>query len=201
MFPRQEGDSDRIGFDMTFLMLGMFLFITIILIHFIGEKKDNDASSRQQGNLLIELFWDDDETADVDLWVMAPGQTPVGYSNLGGPIVNLLRDDLGVTNDISGKNMEIATTRGIPSGEYAINVHMYNPKSTLLPITVKVVISLKPDNKSRARQIFSVDVVLSEPREERTVIRFVIDDEKRVVRESVNHEYIQLRTGEAFNNV
>jgi len=33
--------------------------------------------------------------AHVDLWVQAPGDVPVGYSNKSGGVLNLLRDDLG----------------------------------------------------------------------------------------------------------
>jgi hypothetical protein len=49
----------------------------------------------------------------VDLWVQAPGDIPVGYSNKGGLIMNLLRDDLG-TNDPTPLLYENQYSHGVP---------------------------------------------------------------------------------------
>ena len=57
---------------------------------------------------MIEARWPDAVDADVDLWVQAPGDVPVGYSNKGGAIFNLLRDDLGTRADATGINYEIS---------------------------------------------------------------------------------------------
>jgi hypothetical protein len=48
----------------------------------------------------------------VDLWVQAPGDVPVGYSNESGVIFNLVRDDLGKGSDPNSMNYEIAYGRG-----------------------------------------------------------------------------------------
>jgi hypothetical protein len=76
------------------------------------------------GNVIIEAQWADKLDADVDLWVQAPGNVPVGYSNKSGEVFNLLRDDLGKVHDITDLNYEVAYSRGTPGGEYVVNVHM-----------------------------------------------------------------------------
>ena len=50
--------------------------------------------------------------ADVDLWVQAPGDISVGYSNKGSAVFNLLRDDLGKRVDVTGLNYETSYSRG-----------------------------------------------------------------------------------------
>src|SRR5688572_5701866 len=81
--------------------------------------------------------------ADVDLWVQAPGDVPVGYSNKSGRIFNLLRDDLGRAQDITDYNYEVAYTRRMPGGEYVVNLHMYRGRSVSYPVGVKIVASVK----------------------------------------------------------
>ena len=61
----------------------------------------------------------------VDLWVKAPDDIPVGYSNRGGLFFNLLRDDLGVYKDPTPINYEVAYSRGINPGEHIVNLHLY----------------------------------------------------------------------------
>ena len=67
-------------------------------------------------DVVIEITWPGDMDADVDLWVKAPDDIPVGYSNKGGAIFNLLRDDLGKTLDLSSINHESAYSRGVAAG-------------------------------------------------------------------------------------
>jgi hypothetical protein len=40
-------------------------------------------------------------------------------------VFNLLRDDLGKAQDLTDNNYEVACSRGLPPGEYVVNVHMY----------------------------------------------------------------------------
>ena len=63
--------------------------------------------------MIVDAQWPDNWRTDVDLWVQAPGDVPVGYSNKGGVIMNLLRDDLG-TNDPTPLRYENQFSRGVP---------------------------------------------------------------------------------------
>jgi hypothetical protein len=98
------------------------------------------------GNVTVETQWPDKLDADVDLWVEAPGDVPVGYSNKGGRVFDLLRDDLGMAQDMTDSNHEVAYSRGAPAGEYTVNVHIYRGVNATYPVPVKVTVSVKPDS-------------------------------------------------------
>ena len=110
------------------LTLSGFVTVAVLLLPHIGEQQAKAAASetaQPPGNVMIEARWPDAVDADVDLWVQAPGDVPVGYSNKGGAIFNLLRDDLGTRADATGLNYEISFARGLPAGEYTANLHLY----------------------------------------------------------------------------
>lgn len=164
------------------MAIGIVMMVVMALIFpFINPTgKNNEEESKPQGNLMVELFWEDGVNVDVDLWVKGPDNIPVGYSNKGGPLFNLLRDDLGVAEDLSGKNMEITYSRGFPDGEYIINAHLFNIKDGTLPVTIYIVVSLRVDVTANdtvaTRQLFRVDTVLTKESEEKTLARFFVQD-------------------------
>ena len=98
---------------------------------------------------MVEANWPPDLDSDVDLWVQAPGDVPVGYSNKGGAVFNLLRDDLGQQLDLSGLNYESSYSRGIVPGEYTVNVHLYRNRAAVAAVPVTVVVSTKRRCRTR----------------------------------------------------
>src|SRR3546814_1318851 len=64
--------------DVTMLALAGFVCIVILLLPHINPKAKTDAEP-PHGNILVELRWPDEADADVDLWVEAPGDRPVGH--------------------------------------------------------------------------------------------------------------------------
>ena len=95
---------------------------------------------------MVELRWPQELDADVDLWVQAPGDVPVGYSNKGGRVFNLLRDDLWHRGDVTGLNHEIAYSRGIPAGEYTVSLHLFrNTGAYPVPTVVAISLKARPD--------------------------------------------------------
>lgn len=194
MFQSTYRNSDRAGFDMSKLMLLGFVLIVIVLIHFIGEKKEDDKSP-QQGSLIVELYWNDALETDLDLWVKAPDDVPVGYSNMGGRYFNLLRDDLGSDgrHDISGKNMEIAVSRGLPEGEYIVNVHLFMLDGASFPVHFKVLVSLKRNPQYGTEQLFSIDSKMVTPGQEKTLIQFSIDEDGELIEDSIHHTQERIR--------
>jgi hypothetical protein len=135
--------------------------------------------------VIIEARWPDDLDTDVDLWVEAPGDMPVGYSNKGGLIFNLLRDDLGHRADATEMNYEVSYSRGIPPGEYTVNLHLYRNAAQVSPIPVTVVASVKKTAQESARQLLATHLDLTREGQERTVFRFRIDDKGNLVPGSV----------------
>lgn len=163
--------------DVLFLaVIGLAALLVLVLSH-LNPRVENDRTI-PPGNLIVEIVWPPELNADVDLWVQAPGGRPVGYSNKGGTVFNLVRDDLGHLNDLSGINFEVAFSRGLPSGEYTINVHLYAADVTLLPIPVEARVSLREARSTRL--LLNRTVELCAAGQELTVWRFMIEDRRFV---------------------
>ena len=145
------------------------------------------------GNVIVEVRWPDELDSDVDLWVEAPGDIPVGYSNKGGAIFNLLRDDLGHKRDATEVNYEVSYSRGIPPGEYTVNLHLYRNAGGILPIPVTVVTSVKQETNQRPRQLLSSKIELDREGEEVTVYRFQLTERGTLVPGSVHSLQRELR--------
>ena len=182
----EEDDSDTVFRDVIFLALAGFVAIVLLLLPHLNPPAKAEEDTASPGNVIVEVRWPDELNADVDLWVEAPGDVPVGYSNKGGVVFNLLRDDLGLHADFSEVNYEVSYSRGIPSGEYTVNLHLYRDLSGQLPISANVVVSIKPSPDQAARQVLAAKVVLTREGEEITAFRFSLDDKARVISGSVH---------------
>ena len=188
-----EESTSTLFRDVIMLALAGFVTLVMLLLPHINPKAVAEESSKSPGNLTVELRWPDDINADVDLWVEAPGDTPVGYSNKGGRVFNLLRDDLGDTADLTGLNYEFTYSRGVPEGEYAVNVHLYRNPAAVYPIPTTVVVSLKKPGYKSAKQILVSKLDLTHQGEESTVFRFNLDDKANLVTGSVHNLPKKLR--------
>ena len=182
----EEDDSDTVFRDVIFLALAGFVAIVLLLLPHLNPPAKAEEEAPSPGNVIVEIRWPDEVNADVDLWVEAPGDVPVGYSNKGGTIFNLLRDDLGLHADFSEMNYEVSYSRGIPEGEYTVNLHLYRDLSGKLPIDVSVVVSVKPSPEQAAKQVLATKIPLKIEGEEVTAFRFSLDEKARVVTGSVN---------------
>jgi hypothetical protein len=175
------------------LALSGFVAAVILLlphIHAPVEAKE----SPPPGNVIVEVSWPPQMDADVDLWVEAPGDRPVGYSNKGGRIFNLLRDDLGRFADITEINYEVAYSRGIAAGEYAVNVHLYRNGEGVFPVPVTVVASVKSADGASTKRIATTKIELTQLGEEVTALRFGLDDSGRMVAGSLHNLQKPLRS-------
>jgi hypothetical protein len=169
-------DGDIVFRDLIMLTLSGFVTVAVLLLPHIGESRARAATETAQppGNVMIEARWPDGIDADVDLWVQAPGDLPVGYSNKGAANFNLLRDDLGERADATGINYEVSYARGMPAGEYTANLHLYrNQSAGRVPVTV--VASVKAADHDQTRQILAANVQLAREGQELTVFRFRLD--------------------------
>ena len=192
-----EGDQshDTVFRDVIFLALAGFVAVVLLLLPHLHPPKEAEAAIRSPGNVIVEIRWPDDIDADIDLWVEAPGDTPVGYSNKGGAIFNLLRDDLGQRGDTTELNYEISYSRGVPAGEYTVNVHLYRNSGGYVSIPVTISVSVKANTNESARRLLATELVLENEGEERTAFRFSLDDKGRLMRESVHDLPKPLRSG------
>jgi hypothetical protein len=173
-------EQDSAFLDLLMLaLLGFVCIVLILLPHIATPAKDDVPPS---GDMLVEIIWPPEINSDVDLWVQAPGDRPVGYSNKGGLAFNLLRDDLGQHADISGINYEVSHSRGLPAGEYTVNVHLYRNIAGADAIPVTAIVSIK--GKGR---VYNTKVILTQEGQEITVVRFKIDAAGNLVDGSVHN--------------
>ncbi len=189
-----EDDGGTVFRDVIMLALAGFVATVILLLPHINPPGEAvDETTQPPGNVIVELRWPDEIDADVDLWVEAPGDVPVGYSNKGGRMFNLLRDDLGKRADATGLNYEVSYSRGISAGEYTVNVHLYRNAANIFPLPVTVVTSVKKSPKESARQVLASKVELVREGEELTVYRFRLSEDGSLVPGSVHSLQRNLR--------
>lgn len=191
--PFETDSSDTVFRDVIMLALAGFVAIVIILLPHLNPTTQA-ADAPPPGNVIVEIRWPDTLNTDVDLWVEAPGDVPVGYSNQGGKIFNLLRDDLGHRDDVSQVNYEVAYSRGMPPGEYTVNIHLYRNLSETAAVPVTVVASVKKNPGASAAQLVKEDMVLDHVNQEITAFRFRLGEGGKLIPGSLHNLPKVLRT-------
>ena len=194
LFDDEDAGSTVFRDVIMLALVGFVALVILMLPHIQPHGARATAEATPPGNVIVEVRWPDELDADVDLWVQAPGDIPVGYANKGGAVFNLLRDDLGERADATGLNYETSYSRGILPGEYTVNLHLYRNTSKTFPVPVTVVTSVKRDVDGSAKQLLASRVELTREGEEMTVYRFQLTDAGRLVAGSVHNLYKVLRS-------
>lgn len=195
-----DDDTGTVFRDVIFLLMITFVILFLIaVLHINPVAEPVKEDIKPPGNVIVNIFWEDGKNIDVDLWMQGPDDArPVGYSNRAGGTFNLLRDDLGATNDKTRKNFENGYSRGLPEGEYVINVHMFSHKEFKKewPVNVEIVVTvMDPDEgKSSAYEVASAVIPLTKPGDEVTAVRFKINGRKQVIPESISQIQKKLRS-------
>ena len=179
------------------LVMLFFVFVVWMLPHLNPPASEDQA--KPPGNTIAHIVWPNGNI-DIDLWLSGPGTiVPVGYSNKSGALWNLLRDDTGTASDLTGINYENAYTRGVPAGEYVINVHCYRCKSHL-PVLVKLEVGVKVRSDGYLTPIIYTEATLYAVGEEITMARFKLDKAGQVVPGSINYLFTPLAYTDAEGN-
>ncbi len=189
MYPLDDLDDDgtnTVFRDVIFLALAGFVAMVLLLLPHLNPPATANDGAPAPGNVIVEISWPDTIDADVDLWVQAPGDVPVGYSNKGGVLFNLLRDDLGGQADVTNINYEVSYSRGIEPGEYIVNVHLYRDMSNILPLPVAVSVSVKTSAQVSAKRILNTKLLLTHQGQETTAFRFELLADGKLVAGSVH---------------
>jgi hypothetical protein len=143
-----------------------------------------------KAEFIIRMEWDDKSQDDVDLYVMDPSNRLVFFRSRENGLMHLERDDLGDRNDhlvFDGKvldfsyNIETVTLRGIMSGEYIVNAHMYRKVFNDKPTEVNIIL----EKINPYKIIASQRLVMTKTGDEFTAFRFVLDGTGDVI--DVNH--------------
>lgn len=193
--PLDEDAGGTVFRDVILLTLCGFVAMVVLLLPHLNPKvQAREQSFEPPGNVMVEIRWPDAIDVDVDLWVEAPGDTPVGYSNKGGLYFNLLRDDLGNRADPTDVNYEVSFTRGVPAGEYVANLHLYRNNDGVYPVPVKVVASVRHDDRFGLERLVETQVNLTREGQEITAFRFRLDGAGKLVEGSINSLQKNLRS-------
>ena len=178
-----------------------FLFILVLILVILDHRPEDEKNADiTAGNIVFELTWPSNIDVDLDLWVKSPGQRPIGYSNKNSTHLNLLRDDLGQTNDRSGVNFELVLSRAAPSGEYIVTVHLYGLKGNELPVPAHLsILGVGTGNGGYVRRMITRTVELKFDGQEIMVARFMFDADN--VRITSHNPVVKLiRSGDDHDN-
>jgi len=163
----------------------------LLALSSINPRTDqNTVTVSPPGSVAVAIAWPEGP-GDVDLWVTGPGQDKAtGYSNRSGKLFSLLRDDRGIDGELSPVNMENAFARSTPAGEYIINVHGYS-----LPLgAVSVFVEVSYGASADAMKLLVATKLDLRQDQERTVVRFTLDNNGQVVPGSAHQVFKKLRS-------
>lgn len=166
------------------------LLVAAFLIAAKKPQEPTKETDRSAGNISVYVFWNDGDI-DVDTHLRSPDGEHVYFSHRAGSVWNLLRDDLGNTNDLTLRNFENAYARGLPPGEYAVNVHCYR-NNAKFPVTVEAELRIQIDLKAGSAVTYPARVTLDHIGDEATLWRFQIDDHGNLVPGSVHNQFTPL---------
>ena len=178
-------NRSELGFtDLLFNALLGFVVMFVIAFLLINPVAETGAVDNK-AEFLVTLTWPDGRKEDVDLYVADPDGRLVWFRAREAGLMHLDRDDLGLGNDmieVAGKkiinpvNQEIVSIRGIASGEYIVNLHLYrDDRGKPVPTKVKVE-KLNP----KVQLVYYGDVVLADRGDEQTAVRFSITSDGEV---------------------
>lgn len=168
--------------------------LLVLLVIFLARSIDtSDATTSAKGavtpgNLTVQLTWQRNAEADVDLWCVGPDEPrPVGFSSPHGVHFDLLRDDLGRPQDPESRNLEMDFARGVPAGEYIFNAMLYASHDGRLPIRVHLEVI-----NGHGQVILQRNGLLTYVGQEITLARMRMDAHEHIVPGSVNNLYMPL---------
>lgn len=165
----------------------LLCFVALFVLSFVlitPEKQKNNIEAKAE--FIITVTWDSEIDNDVDTYVEDPEGHLVAFMRREDGLMHLDRDDLGQTNDTVEtklgrieykENREIVTLRGVSSGEYVVNVHMYlvRDKAPQTSVTIRLE-KLNPYSVEMIK-----NVTLIEQGDEKTAFRFTLSKEGEVL--------------------
>jgi hypothetical protein len=185
--------------DLLIALLMGTVVIFMLTTLLIAPITKNNEGIKKNADFLISLEWPNEIDCDVDLWVRDPLNNIVSFKIPESGLMYYERDDMGkrrsvfdvngVETTIDPDNKEYITLRGTFPGEYVINVHLYSCLQTEKSegmregqsVSVPVSVELTKINPTLTI-VKHVDIILNKVWQEKTAIRFVVDDQKNVIR-------------------
>jgi hypothetical protein len=197
--PVRDTETDPF-YDMLFNMLIAFVFCFVIAILAFNPQARKAGDVPAKAEFMVTVSWPDGNPNDVDAWVMEPGGKTLWFRQRDAGLLHLDRDDRGAKNSsvlVNGREFsspirqEIVTLRGIVPGEYVVNAHYYD-SGDQQPVDVSVsVVKINP----QAEIVFTGTQQIPRKGDERTLIRFTLDEGGGVSDLNTNPKTIVQRTG------
>ena len=177
------------GFDpfsvMLFKALQVVAFLFFLALLAMAPKT-SEGKVDSKAEFIVTMDWPDNSPDDLDLMVEDPGGNIAWYRHKEAGFLTLDRDDRGGVHDtivINGRRVstpirqEVLTVRGIAPGEYTVNVaHYVATSGKPVPANVRVQ-KLNPI----ARVIYEGQVKVDHRGDEKTAVRFRLDDKGAVI--------------------
>jgi hypothetical protein len=184
--------------DLLLNLLMLFIVIAAIAIAKMN-KPDRLEAVENKAEYLVEMTWPDGNFDDLDLWLLLPNGTRVGFNNKDVGVATLDRDDRGAYGDtypdwaggtvpkLIRVNKEVIAIRANLPGNYAVNVHYYNDfsseeigaeetEASPSPVTVKLT-RLNP----KVDEIVSRKLTLGKVGSQQTAFCFKVGEAERPV--------------------
>ncbi len=197
--PVRDTEADPF-YDMLFNMLIAFVFCFVIAILAFNPQARKAGDVPAKAEFMVTVAWPDGNPNDVDTWVMEPGGKTLWFRQRDAGLLHLDRDDRGAKNSsvlvngtayTSAIRQEIVTLRGIVPGEYVVNAHYYD-SADQQPVDVTVtVVKVNP----QAEIVFTGTQQIPRKGDERTLVRFTLDDAGQVLALSTAPKTIVQRAG------
>ena len=197
--PVRDTEADPF-YDMLFNMLIAFVFCFVIAILAFNPQARKAGDVPAKAEFMVTVSWPDGNPNDVDAWVLEPGGKTLWFRQRDAGLLHLDRDDRGAKNNsvlVNGKlissaiRQEIVTLRGIVPGEYVVNAHYYD-SGDQQPVEVTVaVVKVNP----QAEIVYTGTQQIPRKGDERTLVRFTLDEAGQVLDLSTTPKTIVQRAG------
>lgn len=192
------------------LLTGIVVLFLLTILLIAPITKQNEGI-RKNADYIITAEWPVALDCDIDLWVRDPQNNLVSYRQPENGLMYFERDDMGKRRsvyEIDGQeviidpdNKEYVTLRGVFPGEYIVNLHVYScfdlttgkplQQGMLSPVPVTVeLVRVNP----YLNVVKHVEIKMESVWQEKTAIRFIMDDNKTVLR--FKTEEVRVRTTE-----
>ena len=175
--PRQTSDPFT---DLLFNALLGFTYLFLLAIMFMNPVAKKGIID-PKAEYIITVAWPDNNPDDIDTWVEDPKGNVVWFRNREAGLIHLDRDDRGTANDtieVNGTkiqnplNQEVVTIRGVVPGEYVVNLHYY---ATETSSPVRATVKIAKVNPA-LEIVYYGETILNEKGDEKTAVRFSIDE-------------------------
>ncbi|QMP83848.1 MAG: hypothetical protein [Caudoviricetes sp.] len=195
--------------DLLINLLTGIVVLFILTTLLIAPITKNTEGIKKNADYVLTLEWPNDIDCDIDFWIRDPLNNVVSYRFLEAGLMYFERDDMGKRRsvyELDGKeividpdNKEFVTLRGTFPGEYVVNIHLYSCINTAtklaLPadykVDVPVIIEIVRINPSFI-VIKHIEMKMDTVWQEKTAIRFVMNDKKSIIR--FKNDYVSVRT-------